>query len=114
MPRFLPILVVYSRNHPLDLLSPHLLVYAFLVNVVIVKAIVVVIRDALPYQIIFLNIAQGGPSNTTLQILSVKGGRGVPPKSVTPFSLKTKSVKGGRGVPPKSVTYFFGPKSGVF
>ena len=31
-----------------------------------------------------------------------------------PSSLKKKSVKGGREVPPKSVTYFFGPKSGVF
>ena len=29
-------------------------------------------------------------------------GKGVPPKSVTPFLLKKKSVKGGRGVPPKS------------
>ena len=28
-----------------------------------------------------------------------KGG-GVPPKSVTPFSLKILSVKGGRGYPP--------------
>ena len=51
-------------------------------------------------------IPLGKPSNTTLRILSVKGGAGVPPKSVTPFSLKKKSVKGGRGVPPKSVTYF--------
>ena len=34
-----------------------------------------------------------------------KGGR-VPPKSVTPFSMKILSVKGGGGVPPKSVTYF--------
>ena len=48
----------------------------------------------------------GRTSNTTLRILSVKGGAGVPPKSVTPFSMKKKSVKGGRGVPPKSVTYF--------
>ena len=30
-------------------------------------------------------------------------GGGVPPKSVTPFSLKKKIRKGGRGVPPKSV-----------
>ena len=37
----------------------------------------------------------------------VRKGGGVPPKSVTPFSLKKKSVKGGRGVPPKSVTYFW-------
>ena len=44
-------------------------------------------------------------SNTTLRILSVKGG-GVPPKSVTPFLLKILSVKGGRGVPPKSITCF--------
>ena len=36
----------------------------------------------------------------------VRKGGGVPPKSVSPFSLKKKSVKGGRGVPPKSVTYF--------
>ena len=48
----------------------------------------------------------GRRSNTTLRILSVNGGAGVPPKPVSPFSLKKKSVKGGRGVPPKSVTYF--------
>ena len=48
-----------------------------------------------------------------LKTKSVKGGGGEPPKSPTPFSLKTKSVKGGRGVPPKSVTYFFLPKTGV-
>ena len=52
------------------------------------------------------NCQLGRPSNTTLQILSVKGGEGVPPKYVTPFSLKVLSVKGGRGVPPKSVTHF--------
>ena len=28
-----------------------------------------------------------------------KGGEGVPPKSVTPFSLEKKSVKGGGGYP---------------
>ena len=36
-----------------------------------------------------------GPSNTTLRILSVKGGGGVPPKSVTFFLAKILSVKGG-------------------
>ena len=44
----------------------------------------------------------GRTSNTTLRILSVKGG-GVPPKSVTPFLLKILSVRGGGstpGVPP--------------
>ena len=43
----------------------------------------------------------GKGSNTTLRILSVKGGRGVPPKSVTPFLPKVLSVKGGgEGYPP--------------
>ena len=37
--------------------------------------------------------------------MSVKGGGGVPPKSVTFFLAKILSVKGG-GVPPKSVTFF--------
>ena len=37
------------------------------------------------------------------------GGGGLPPKSITPFSVKNLSVKGGggTGVPPKSVTYYF-------
>ena len=42
-----------------------------------------------------------------------KGGFGVPPKSVTPFSLKILSVKGGGGTP-QIRNFFFGPKSGVF
>ena len=48
----------------------------------------------------------GKTSNTILRILSVKGGGGVPPKSITPFLPKILSVKGGGGVPPISVTYF--------
>ena len=47
----------------------------------------------------------GRPSNTTLWILSVKGGGSTPQIRNTLFAKK-KSVKGGRGVPPKSVTYF--------
>ena len=44
------------------------------------------------------SIALGKPSNTTLRILSVKGG-GVPPKSVTPFLPKKIHKWGGRGTP---------------
>ena len=44
-----------------------------------------------------------------------KGGGGVvPPKSVTPFSLKILSVKGGGGGTPQICNLIFGPKSGVF
>ena len=40
-------------------------------------------------------------SNTTLRILSVKGGGGTPQIS-NPFFAEKKNRKGGRGVPPKS------------
>ena len=52
------------------------------------------------YPVFFRVLNLGRTSNTTLRILSVKGGGGVPPKSVTPFLPKILSVKGGRGVPP--------------
>ena len=56
----------------------------------------------------------GRTSNTTLRILSVKGGGGgVPPKSVTTLLPKILSVKGG-GVPPISVTYFLDQKQVFF
>ena len=42
-----------------------------------------------------------------------KWGGGVPPKSVTPFSLK-KIRKGGEGGTPQIRKLLFGPKSGVF
>ena len=53
----------------------------------------------------FFTSALGKPSNTTLRILSVKGG-GSTPQIRNPLFAEKKSVKGGRGVPPKSVTYF--------
>ena len=46
------------------------------------------------------NLILGRTSNTTLRILSVKGGAGVPPKSVTPFSLKKNPQRGEGGYPP--------------
>ena len=58
------------------------------------------------------HVPLGARSNTTLRILSVKGG--VPPKSVTPLLPKILSVKGGGGVPPISVTYFLDQKQVFF
>ena len=49
-----------------------------------------------------------------MRILSVKGGAGVPPKSVTPFSMKKKIRKGGEEGTPQIRNLFFEPKSGVF
>ena len=57
----------------------------------------------------YIHTSLGATSNTTLRILSVKGG-GVPPKSVTHFLAKILSVKGEGGVPPISVTQFLDQK----
>ena len=63
----------------------------------------------------FLDTSLGRTSNTILQILSVKGGGGSTPKIRNPHFAENFVRKGGRGVPPKSVTHFFFlPKSGVF
>ena len=42
------------------------------------------------------------------------GGEGVPPKSVTPFSMKFFFRKRGGGGTPQIRNLVFGPKSGVF
>ena len=63
----------------------------------------------------FLPTYLGRTSNTTLRILSVKGGGGTPQIRKSLFAEK-KSVNGGEGggVTPQIRNLLFGPKSGVF
>ena len=75
-----------------------IMIMMMVMMVMMVKKVKVNMKMLIMRLVLKTDTRLGSPSNTTLRILSVKGG-GVPPKSVTPFLPGKKSVKGGGSTP---------------